>query len=111
VKPWVSSIPISSQIASNNSSNMVKEIGTDLAPNGIRVVGVAPGAIAAPGEEDLTNTDVPLGRSGTPEDVAQLMLWLATDEAKYITATTITIAGGLDVETVNTLRKRGMMPR
>lgn len=44
--------------------------------------------------EKANGNSVPLGRGGTPEEVAALIAWLATSEASYITGQTIVIDGG-----------------
>lgn len=83
---------------------LCRNLALELAPHNINVVNVAPGAIATP-INDLTLTDpekkaaliheIPLGRIGTPEEVAKLVAYLASDDASYITGTTVFIDGGL----------------
>jgi NAD(P)-dependent dehydrogenase (short-subunit alcohol dehydrogenase family) len=78
--------------------------GVEYARQGIRVVSVSPGAINTPllrasleaqgGSAALANRH-PLGRLGEPEEVASAVLWLASDEAAFITATDLAIDGGL----------------
>lgn len=78
--------------------------GRELAPRGVRVVAVAPGAIAT--EQNLerhgglvsaeTREQIPLGRLGTPEEVAAVVAWLASDAASYVTATTVVADGGFE---------------
>lgn len=75
---------------------MAKELG----PSGIRVNGIAPGAIErieAPRPPDLLEkfvAETALGRPGTPEDIAGVARFLASDAAGYITGETITVSGG-----------------
>lgn len=72
------------------------------APHGIRVNCVCPGFIDTPmtrsgyGEEAFAawNTACPLGRAGRPEDIARAMLFLASDEASFITGVTLPVDGG-----------------
>ena len=83
---------------------LCRDLALELAPYNINIVNVAPGAIATPinkgtldDPEKLTalKREIPLGRVGTPEEVACLVAYLASDEAAYITGTTIVIDGGL----------------
>jgi glucose 1-dehydrogenase len=79
-------------------------IAKELAPKRIRVVNVAPGAIATPINKDVLEDDVkrraveaeiPWGRFGKPEEIAAAVAWLASDEAEYVTATTLFVDGGM----------------
>ena len=77
-----------------------------LAKQGIRVNGVAPGSIEFPGGtwEDrktsnpalyqATLASIPFGRMGKPEEVAEVVLFLASDKASWVTAQTIVVDGG-----------------
>ncbi|MDG6926612.1 MAG: SDR family oxidoreductase [Nitrososphaerota archaeon] len=80
----------------------------DLAKHNIRVNGIAPGEIETPlwlatynnlpGSAQVKASvlaRIPLGRFGTPEDVAFTALWLASDEARYVTGQIITVDGGI----------------
>jgi len=73
-------------------------LGREVAAEGIRVVGVRPGligtAIHAPGRLERVIGRVPLGRIGTAAEVAAAIVRLLSDEASYITATTLDIGGG-----------------
>jgi NAD(P)-dependent dehydrogenase (short-subunit alcohol dehydrogenase family) len=77
-------------------------LGKEVATEGIRVNAVRPGLIhtgihASGGEPDrvarLAPT-VPMQRGGAPDEVARTILWLASDEASYVTATTLDVTGG-----------------
>jgi glucose 1-dehydrogenase len=79
-------------------------IAKELAPNKIRVVNVAPGAIATPINKDVLEDDVmrraveaeiPWGRFGQPEEIAAAVAWLASPDAEYVTATTLFVDGGM----------------
>jgi glucose 1-dehydrogenase len=79
-------------------------IAKELAPSRIRVVNVAPGAIATPINKDVLEDDVkrraveaeiPWGRFGQPEEIAAAVAWLASDEAGYVTGTTLFVDGGM----------------
>jgi glucose 1-dehydrogenase len=83
---------------------LCRDLALELAPHGINVVNVGPGAIATPINkatlEDPQKTaalerEIPLHRIGRPEEVAQLVAYLASDAASYITGTTVFIDGGL----------------
>ena len=77
-------------------------LGKEVAADGIRVNAVRPGVIhtgihAAGGEPDRVARvapSVPLQRGGEPDEVARAILWLAGDDASYVTATTLDVTGG-----------------
>jgi len=82
---------------------LTKSAARTLAPHGIRVNAIGPGFIetnmtAALGEVDLLNGYVlghtPMGRKGTPAEVANVALFLASDEASYVTGELIHPDGG-----------------
>lgn len=84
--------------------SLVKNIAKQLAPYGVTVNNVAPGAIATPRNADVYNDDekrqaveavIPMGRFGTPEDCTGTVLMLCSDEGSYITGTDIIIDGGM----------------
>jgi glucose 1-dehydrogenase len=79
-------------------------IARELAPYGIRVVNVAPGAIATPINRDWLDdpeavrevqSQIPLERIGAPEEIAAAIAWLASPEADYVTGTTLFVDGGM----------------
>jgi len=77
-------------------------LGKEVAAEGIRVNAVRPGIVyteihasgGEPGRVDRMKAFVPMARGGQPEEVAAAILWLASDEASYITATILDVAGG-----------------
>ncbi len=77
-------------------------LGHEVAAEGIRVVGVRPGLIdteihASAGDADrhhrLAGT-VPMQRVGSAEEIANAIVWLMSDEASYVTGTTLNVSGG-----------------
>jgi glucose 1-dehydrogenase len=83
---------------------LTRTAGVELAPHGITVVGVAPGAVHTPIDE-VTLSDpaakakleaaIPLGRVAEPTEIANLVAFLASDGASYGTATTSVVDGGM----------------
>ena len=77
-------------------------LGKEVAGEGIRVTGLRPGLIDTDIQVDTGIEDriarfgpsVPLGRSGTADEVAESVLWLLSDKASYVTATLYNISGG-----------------
>jgi glucose 1-dehydrogenase len=80
---------------------LTRGLALELAP-AIRVVAVAPGAIATERnkEADALSAEIPLGRPGEPDEVAGLVAWLVSDEARYVTGESILIDGGLAQQVV-----------
>ena len=84
---------------------LTKKAARMLAPAGIRVNSLGPGWIdtnmtaildlAPEDRQQLIRDSIPLGRRGTPEDVASAALFLATDESSYFTGELLHPAGGL----------------
>ena len=79
-----------------------KSAAKELAPRGITVNAIAPGYIATDMTNQITDqvkenliTKIPLGRIGSPSDIAASALFLASDEAGYITGQTLTVDGGM----------------
>jgi 3-oxoacyl-[acyl-carrier protein] reductase len=81
---------------------LTKSLARELGPRGICVNAVAPGLIATDMTSAMTEEqrekvleEIPLSRLGTPDDVAGVVLFLASDEAGYITGAVIGVNGGL----------------
>src|SRR6266571_6616917 len=82
---------------------LTKALAIELSPLGIRVNAIGPGLIATPlNEKARQNPDymknfenrIPMGRIGTPEDIAGPAVFLASDLARYITGVTLPVDGG-----------------
>ncbi|MFB7516326.1 SDR family NAD(P)-dependent oxidoreductase [Streptomyces sp. NPDC056144] len=83
-------------------ASLTRTLAGDAAPRGVRVNQINPGTIATPAwagrEDDLAALGArayPLGRVGTPEDVAAAVAFLASRDASWITGTTLRVDGGL----------------
>jgi glucose 1-dehydrogenase len=83
---------------------MTRDLAVELAPFGITINSIAPGAIETSINKNLLNdpselnallANIPLKRLGQPSDVAEVVAFLASDKADYITGTTIFVDGGL----------------
>jgi 3-oxoacyl-[acyl-carrier protein] reductase len=79
----------------------VKSLSKEVALNGIRVNGIAPGAVKTPMMEGFTKEDIgvieddiPMGRLGTPEEIAKGVSFLLSEESSYITGQILAINGG-----------------
>lgn len=91
--------------ASKGGMQMVmRNLAVELGPLNIRINNVAPGAIKTPINADLLSkpeligalqNNISLKRLGEPEDVANVIAFLASDEAKYVTGSTYYVDGGL----------------
>ncbi|GAA3568892.1 SDR family NAD(P)-dependent oxidoreductase [Microlunatus spumicola] len=84
----------------------LRSAALELGPRGVRVNAVLPGVIESPQSLDPVNSggpdglvesarSVPLGRVGQPADVADVIVFLLSDAARYVTAQTLTVDGGL----------------
>jgi glucose 1-dehydrogenase len=83
---------------------MMKSIAQEVAPYRIRVNSISPGAIRTPINRPAWETPeaysqlltlIPYKRIGEPEDVARAAVWLVSDEADYITGTSLYVDGGM----------------
>ena len=86
---------------------LTKEMAVDLAKHRIRVNGVAPGSIFFPGGSwdkrqreqpekvaRMLREDIPWGRFGTPEEVADVVVFLCSERARWVTGATLPVDGG-----------------
>ncbi|MEM8833892.1 MAG: 3-oxoacyl-[acyl-carrier-protein] reductase [Pseudomonadota bacterium] len=83
-------------------SGWTKAMGQEVASRGITVNCVAPGFIATAMTDALTddqkekiNATIPAGRMGNPDEIASAVVYLASDEAAYITGSTVHVNGGM----------------
>jgi glucose 1-dehydrogenase len=83
---------------------LTRTAGAELGPQGVRIVNVAPGAVATPinektmkNKKELTtlNDSIPLRHVASPEEIADVVVFLASDGARYMTATTVFVDGGI----------------
>jgi glucose 1-dehydrogenase len=83
---------------------LMKTIAQELAPQKVRVNSIAPGAIKTRINEKVWSDPegvagmkklIPYGRIGEPQDIGPVAVWLASDEADYITGTTVFVDGGM----------------
>ncbi len=82
---------------------LTRGLALELAEDGVRVNGVRPGFIytdmhasgGEPGRVDRLKSKIPLKRGGLPREVAEAIVWLATDKSSYVTGSIIDVAGGV----------------
>jgi NAD(P)-dependent dehydrogenase (short-subunit alcohol dehydrogenase family) len=81
-------------------NGMIRALALELAPKKITVNAVAPGAIDTPGAKSTEEAQqqtiamIPLARMGKPEDIANAVVFLASDKSSYITGQVIVVDGG-----------------
>jgi len=102
VIPWAGHVNYAS--SKGGVMLMMKTLAQEVAEHGIRVNGIAPGAIKTKINQDVWSDPqkardllklIPYGRIGEPEDVAKAALWLASDESDYVTGATLFVDGGM----------------
>lgn len=102
VIPWAGHV---NYAASKGGINMMMQsMAQELAPKKIRINSIGPGAIQTPINKPAWETPdalqklltlIPYRRIGQPEDIGKVAVWLASDEADYLTGTTIFVDGGM----------------
>ena len=83
---------------------LTRSVGVELGPHGIRVVNIGRGAVATPINEATMNDPVkmkardaaiPLGWLASPQDIAEVVVFLGCEQGGYMTATTVFLDGGM----------------
>ena len=81
---------------------LTKNIARDYGPEGVRANCVAPGPTDTPMLDRLSDSvrhslgaAIPLGKIGSPDDVANAIAFLCSDEARYLTGVTLSVSGGM----------------
>ncbi len=78
---------------------LTRAMALDLGPYGIRVCALVPGSIDTEGMDEearrLRGENIPLGRPGDPDDMAGPAVFLASDDARYVTGITLRVDGGM----------------
>ena len=83
---------------------MIRAIALEAGPHGIRVNNINPGVIDTPMLRAHGDAVIPplaaraaLGRVGTPEDIADVAVWLCTEEARFVTGQSLLVDGGFTI--------------
>ena len=102
VIPWAGHVNYAA--SKGGVSLLMKSVAQEVAPEHIRIVGVAPGAIRTPINRAAWDTPeayakllrlIPARRIGEPDDLARAAVWLVSDQADYVTGTTLFVDGGM----------------
>lgn len=102
VIPWAGHVNYAA--SKGGIMQLMKSMAQELAPQKIRVNSIAPGAIKTAINRDAWETPeaeakllelIPYGRVGLPEDIANAVVWLASDASDYVTGTTLFVDGGM----------------
>ncbi len=101
--------------ASKAGVNMLTKVGAmEMGPSKVRVCGIAPGLVFTPITEPIKSMpalhnayleNIPLGRAGTTDDIASAALFLASDDASWISGETLFVDGGAQTKRYPEFRK------
>jgi NAD(P)-dependent dehydrogenase (short-subunit alcohol dehydrogenase family) len=85
-------------------AELIRSLAVDLAPNGVRVNGVAPGWVATPATTEIVDdapqwskhrSHIPLDRPAAPSEIAGVVAFLLSSDASYMTGSIVTVDGGM----------------
>lgn len=83
------------EAAEDGLSGIVRRTAVELAPHGITVNAVSPGDVHDPQSDgDPDRADVPLGRAADPREIAEVIAFLSSDAASYVTGASVVVDGG-----------------
>lgn len=99
---WVSDAVTAYNTSKHGLIGLTKSAAKQFAGEGVRVNAICPGVIKTPMSDDFVNDDNreewigrhPVGRLGTPEDIAEAALWLCSDAASFVTGHALVADGG-----------------
>ncbi|CAN5218699.1 SDR family oxidoreductase [soil metagenome] len=81
--------------AKGGLDGLTRALAVDLGPSGIRVNAVGPAAVTDASTPEARGSDLPLRRGGTPDDIANAVLYLVSDAASFVTGQILYVDGGL----------------
>ena len=91
-------------VSKGGTRMLTRTAAVELGPHGVRVVNIAPGAVATPINQSTMDDPakmktldaaIPIGRMAQPDEIADVVVFLASGKAGYMTATTVVIDGGI----------------